>query len=166
MTYEGPADLAPAAALHGLSGGVGQLEYQSSGAWRPSFVPFVGGRSDAAQMDLNLHPNVPITSLTMQTGATDAHLDLSSLQVSTSTCRSARPRPGCACPQAAGLTTAHISGGASTHHHRDSARASPRRSSHRGGLSTVNVDQNRFPQVSDSLYRSPDYDDSRRTRST
>ena len=28
----------------------------------------------------------------------------------------------------------------------------------RGGLSTVNVDQNRFPRVSDNLYRSPDYD--------
>jgi hypothetical protein len=29
---------------------------------------------------------------------------------------------------------------------------------HGGGLSTLKVDETRFPQVSDSLYRSPDYD--------
>ena len=28
---------------------------------------------------------------------------------------------------------------------------------HRGGLSTVNVDQSRFPMVGDGLYRSADY---------
>jgi hypothetical protein len=29
---------------------------------------------------------------------------------------------------------------------------------HRGGLSTLNVDINRFPQVSEGLYQSPGYD--------
>jgi hypothetical protein len=60
-------------------------------------------------------------------------------------------------PAAAGLTTAHISGGASTLTLEipDGVAAQIQ---HQGGLSTLNVDQSRFPQVSDSLFRSPDYD--------
>jgi hypothetical protein len=29
---------------------------------------------------------------------------------------------------------------------------------HRGGLSTFTIDQSRFPQVDEGVYRSPDYD--------
>jgi hypothetical protein len=136
---------------------VGQLEYQSSPRGAPGFLPFVGNRSDAAQMDLTLTPNVPITSLNVQTGATDARLDLSSLNVSALDMSVGAATTWLRFPQAAGLTTAHISGGASTLT-LEIPQGVAAQIQLRGGLSTVNVDQSRFPQVSDNLYRSADYD--------
>src|SRR5579859_3803475 len=79
MAYDGPAELAPQAS-YSPDGGTGQLDYQVFGRG-PGFIPFVGGAS-SSRMDLNLSPSVPITSLTVQTGATDAHLDLSGLRIS------------------------------------------------------------------------------------
>jgi hypothetical protein len=157
MSYQGPQQLAPQPRYSVSSGGVGQLEYQSSARGGPGFVPFVDGRSDAAQMDLTLAPNVPITSLNVQTGATDARLDLSSLRVSTLELSIGAATTWLRFPEAAGLTTAHISGGASTLTV-EIPQGVAAQIQIRGGLSTVNVDQSRFPQVSDNLYRSPDYD--------
>jgi hypothetical protein len=156
MTYQGPKQLAPQP-RYSVSDGVGQLEYQSAARGAPGFVPFVDNRSDAAQMDLALAPNVPITSLNVQTGATDAHLDLTSLKVSALDMSVGAATAWLRFPEAAGATTAHISGGASTLT-LEIPQGVAAQIELRGGLSTVNVDQSRFPQVSDNLYRSPDYD--------
>jgi len=108
-------------------------------------------------MDLALSPNVPIASLNVQTGATQAHLDLSSLRVSALDVSVGAATAWMRLPANAGLTTAHISGGAST-----IALEIPQgvaaQIQLQGGLTTVKVDESRFPQVSDNLYRSPDYD--------
>jgi hypothetical protein len=157
MTYQGPQPLAPQARYTVSNLGVGQLEYQSTAHGAPNFVPFADGRGDAAQMDLTLAPNVPITSLTVQTGATDARLDLSSLRVSALDMSIGAATTWLRFPQAAGTTTAHISGGASTLNI-EIPQGVAAQIQLRGGLSTVNVDQSRFPQVSDNLYRSPDYE--------
>jgi len=156
MTYQGPQQLAPQPRYTVSNVGVGQLEYQSTPRGAPSFVPFAEGRADAAQMDLTLSPNVPITSLTVQTGATDARLDLSSLRVSALDMSIGAATTWLRLPQA-GQTTAHISGGASTLTI-EIPQGVAAQIQLRGGLSTVNVDQSRFPQVSDNVYRSPDYD--------
>ncbi|MBV9578691.1 MAG: hypothetical protein JO057_08890, partial [Chloroflexi bacterium] len=157
MTFQGPRQLAPESQYTVSSGGVGQLEYQSNGPrGAPAFVPFVGGRSDAAQMDLTLAPNVPITSLTVQTGAADARLDLSSLRVINLDLSIGAATTWVRFPEAAGTTTAHISGGASTLS-LEVPQGVAAQIQLRGGLSTVNVDQSRFPQVSDNMYRSADY---------
>ena len=54
------------------------------------------------------------------------------------------------------MTNAHISGGAAT----ITLQIPPgvgAQIRHRGGLSTVNVDQSRFPSAGEGLYRSSDY---------
>jgi len=156
MTFQGPQQLAPQP-RYTVSNGVGQLEYVTNPGGGPGFFPFVDGRSDAAQMDLTLTPNVPITSLNIQTGATDARLDLSNLRVSALQISIGAATTWLRFPEAAGLTTAHISGGASTLTI-EIPQGVAAQIQLRGGLSTVNVDQSRFPQVSDNLYRSSNYD--------
>ncbi len=157
MTYQGPQQLAPQPRYTVSNVGLGQLEYQSSPRGGAGFLPFVAGRSDAAQMDLTLAPSVPISSLTVQTGATDARLDLSSLHVSALDMSIGAATTWLRMPESAGVTTAHISGGASTLTI-EVPQGVAAQIQLRGGLSTVDVDQSRFPQVSDNLYRSPDYD--------
>jgi hypothetical protein len=94
--------------------------------------------------------------LTVQTGATDAHVDLSSLRVSNIEFNVGAASTWIRLPEAAGATTAHIAGGASTINLEipPGVGAQIRQ---RGGLSTVNVDSNRFPSVGEGLYRSSDY---------
>ncbi len=152
-TYTGPPDLEPHAS-YSPDGGTGQLEYQVSGHG-PGFMPFVGARPEA-RMDLKLSPKVPITSLNVQTGATDAHLDLSNLLVSNLDVNVGAASTWIRLPEAARTTNAHIAGGASviTLEIPPGVGAQIR---HRGGLSSVNIDQSRFPLVGDGLYRSADY---------
>lgn len=161
MSYTGPAEMAPQPAYSQTSDGVGQLEYQSSGhgpATFPNF-PWGGGASNpgTARMDLNLAPGVPITSLAVQTGATDARLDLSSLRISTMDLSIGAATAWVRFPAAAGVTTAHISGGASTIT-LEVPQGVAAQIQHHGGLTTLNVDQARFPQVDDTTFRSPDFD--------
>jgi hypothetical protein len=156
MSYDGPSDLVPQP-RYTVTGGTGQLEYQLTGRGGPGFIPFVDGRSDTSRMDLNLNPNVPITLLTVQTGATDAHLDLSSLHLSGVELSVGAASTWMRLPEAAGTTTVHISGGASTLLI-EVPQGVAAQIRHRGGLSTMNVDQSRFPSVGDGMYRSADYD--------
>jgi len=156
MSYSGPPQLAPEPHYVVTSAGVGQLDYVSNGRPGPTF-PFPDANGQPARMDLLLAPDVPINSLTVQTGATDARIDLSQLRVNAVSMSVGAATAWLRFPAAAGLTTAHISGGAST----ITVEIPPgvaAQIQHQGGLSTLNVDQSRFPQVSDSMYRSPDYD--------
>ena len=156
MTYGGPRDLAPQAS-YSANGGLGQLNYQTPGRSGPGFPPFLDGSSPAeARMDLGLAPNVPITDFVVQTGATDAHLDLSTLDVSSIDMSIGAATAWVRFPQA-GVTTAHITGGASTIT-LEIPQGVAAQVQHGGGLSTLNVDQTRFPQVSPGVFRSPDYD--------
>jgi hypothetical protein len=155
MSYQGPP---PAPQPHYVvANGIGQLEYQTSGRDGPNFLPFGNGRGDAATMNLNLTPGVPITSLNVQTGATDARLDLSKLRVNTLDMSIGAATTFVRFPEAAGLTSAHISGGASTIT-LEIPQGVAAQIQHHGGLTTLNVDQSRFPQVNDTTFRSPDYD--------
>jgi hypothetical protein len=151
--YSGPPDLEPQASYSAV-GGTGQLDYQVYGHG-PGFMPFVGGQSES-RMDLNLSPTVPITALNVQTGATDAHLDLSNLLVSNLEINVGAASTWVRLPATAKTTNAHIAGGAAT----ITLEIPPgvgAQIRHRGGLSTVNVDQSRFPSVGEGLYRSADY---------
>jgi hypothetical protein len=158
MSYAGPPSLAPQP-QYSVSGGVGRLEYSSSGRGGPGgFVPFGdGGGSSSARVDLTLTPGVPITSLNVQTGAADAHLDLSRLNISQLDMSVGAATTWLRFPEAAGLTAAHIRGGASTIT-LEVPQGVAAQIEHHGGISTLNVDQSRFPQVSDSVFRSPDYE--------
>lgn len=157
MTYQGAAPLAPMP-RYTVAGDVGQLEYQSNGRGGPNFMPWFDGHTDSSpRADLMLSPNVPITSFILQSGAADAHLDLSRLRISNVDLSLGAASAWVRFPESAGSTTAHISGGASniTVEIPDGVAAQIQ---HRGGLSTVSIDKDRFPQVSDGIYRSPDWD--------
>ena len=155
MNYSGPPQLAPEP-RYSVKNGVGQLDYATNGRPGPGF-PFPANGSDRAQMELSLTPSLPIGSLTVQTGATDAHIDLSQLRVSAVDMSIGAATAWLRFPAEAGLTTAHISGGASTLTLEipEGVAAQIR---HQGGLSTLDVDQSRFPEVSDNIFRSPNYD--------
>jgi hypothetical protein len=155
--YVGPPELAPIPRYVATPGGVGQLEYQLDSHSTPGFVPFIGGRSDATRLDVSLNPGVPITLLNVQTGAADAHLDLSALKVSSLEMAVGASATWIRLPaEVDGTTTAHISGGASslTLEIPPGVAAQLRV---RGGLSNLSIDQNRFPNVGGGVYRSPDY---------
>jgi hypothetical protein len=107
-------------------------------------------------MQVDLNPAVPITTLTVQSGAADAKLDLSTLRVSTLDINVGAAATTVQLPEAAGATSAHISGGAATITV-NVPQGVAARIQHRGGLSTLTVDSSRFPLVSDGLYQSPDY---------
>jgi hypothetical protein len=158
MTYEGPADLATEPRYTPAASGVGRLDYQtpdSRGA--PRFPPFFGsGNADNLHLDVNLSPTVPITSLQVQMGATNAHLDLSTLKVNSTDISVGAASAWVRLPESAGQTTAHISSGAATITV-EIPQGVAAQVRHKGGLSTLDIDETRFPLVSDGLYRSSDY---------
>jgi hypothetical protein len=151
MRYDGPKDTAPTPRYTTSSGGVGQLEYQMGG--RGGF-PWAG----SPYMELSLAPNVPISSLNVQTGAANARVDLSTLHVSNADFSIGAATAWIRFPEAAGNTSAHISGGASTITLEIPQGVAAQIRTH-GGLNTVTIDQTRFPHTTDEdLYRSSDYD--------
>jgi len=158
MTYAGPAELAPQPSYSPTAGGVGRLDYQTTDARAgPRFPPFFGSRdTETMRMDVNLAPNVPIASLQVQTGATNAHLDLSNLNVNSTDISVGAASAWIRLPEAAGKTTTHISSGAATITLEIPQRVAAQ-VRHSGGLSTLDIDESRFPLVSEGLYRSTDY---------
>ena len=155
MNYQGPPPLTPVP-HYSVAGDLGQLEYQSTGSSGPNW-PWFDGRGGGAQCDMLLAPNIPITSLIVQSGAAQDQLDLSKLHVSSIDMSMGAATAWIRFPEAAGRTSAHISGGASNITVEIPSGVAAQ-IQHRGGLSAVTVDQSRFPQVSDGLYRSPDWD--------
>jgi hypothetical protein len=155
MTYEGPANLLPQV-NYSVTGDLGRLEYLSNERGGPGFIPFVDGRSSAPRIDLNLNPNVPITTLSLKSGATDARLDLSALRLSDLDVSVGAASTWVRLPQAAGMTNVRIAGGASTIT-LEVPQGVAAQIRHRGGLSTVSIDQSRFPSAGEGVYRSPDY---------
>jgi Domain of unknown function (DUF5668) len=156
MTYDGPPGAAPDSE-YSVSNGVGRLNYQVSGRGASGFLPFLGNRrgSPASRLDVNLRPDLPL-SLTVQTGATQARLDLSQLRVSSLDLSLGAADTWVRLPENAGSTTAHFSGGATslTLEIPNGVAAQIRT---RGGLNTISVDQSRFPAAGADVYRSPDY---------
>jgi hypothetical protein len=156
MTYQGPADMA-IAPRYSASGGVGRLDYETTSRPGPGFPPIFGSRdNETMHLNVDLSPKVPIASLNLQSGATNAHLNLSSLNVSSMDISVGAASAWIRLPEAAGKTTAHISGGAATITI-EVPQGVAAQVRHHGGLSTLDIDETRFPLVSEGLYRSADY---------
>ena len=157
MTYEGPQDLVPQS-RYVVAGDTGRLEYAPPDRSGPSFMPFfAGGRAASPRLELTLSPSVPISSLSVKAGATDARLDLSTLRVSDLDLSVGAATTWIRFPEAAARTSARISGGAST----ITVEIPPGVAAQvrvRGGLSSVHVDESRFADAGDHLYRSANYD--------
>jgi hypothetical protein len=157
MTYDGPPGAAPEA-QYSVANGLGRLDYQLSGRAAGGFAPFFanrGGGNPESRLNVSLRPDLPLT-LTVQTGATQARLDLSQLRVGTLDVSLGAADTWVRLPENAGTTTAHFSGGATslTLEVPDGVAAQIRT---RGGLNTVSIDQTRFPAAGADVYRSPDY---------
>jgi len=154
-SYSGPQDLAPTP-TYVVGGDVGRLDFSNGGDANHGLAPLVGAQSGAPRLDLSLSPNVPITSLSVKSGASNAHLDLSALQVKDFDASLGAAATWIRVPQSAGAVTLHISGGAS-----DISIEVPQgvaaRLRFRGGLTTINVDQTRFPAAGDNIYQSADF---------
>jgi hypothetical protein len=102
-----------------------------------------------------LNSAIPL-ALTFETGASEARLDLSELQVTNLRLQTGASSIQVTLPACAGHTQAHIEAGAASVSLRvpTDVAAQVR---FEGGLASANVDQNRFPRVG-SVYRSADYD--------
>jgi hypothetical protein len=156
MTYDGPEaeGLRPIYTVHGDTG---RLEYRLDG-WRggpPNFGPFFGTNPNNTRMEVSLNRDVPISTLTVQGGAADAELDLRELRVTNLDLAIGAATTEVRLPSS--IRTVHVSGGAATItlHVPDNLAASI---THRGGLSALEVNENRFPPAASNRYQSPNYD--------
>ncbi|MHB8619538.1 MAG: LiaI-LiaF-like domain-containing protein [Chloroflexota bacterium] len=152
--YDGPQQLSPRTryVVHGHSG---LLSYEQGG--RGARFPFagLGGRLGSGQFHLLLNPSIP-TTLDVETGASTNSLDLSTLRVSHLTLQTGASQTTITMPDSAGTTTASVTGGAATFNINIPSDVAAQ-IHYQGGLSTLNVDQSRFPRVGSQSFRSPDY---------
>jgi hypothetical protein len=154
MMYTGPAEPAPRA-NYSVDNGNGRLEYVVNGRRGLTFG-HLGERGASPRMDVQLAPNVALM-LSLRTGATDARLDLTGLRVTSLDIEMGAASATIRLPQAAGMTTAEISGGAATIN-LEVPQDVAAQIRHRGGLSTLSVDEGRFPRVGEQMYRSTNYE--------
>ena len=155
MTFDGPNQNTPRSSYR-VRGGQGQLSYNLRGSGPPWHMPFANGNTGGSQMDLLLNPQVPL-SLDVQEGASQGKLDLSQLHVGRLNLQTGASHVTVIMPQNAGVTTASIKGGAATIDIQVPNGVSAQ-IQYDGGLSTLKVDQSRFPSTGSRMYRSADYD--------
>jgi len=120
-------------------------------------IPFVTfySRGDL-NWDVALNSNVPLT-LHFEGGANRSNLDLRDLQVKELRLETGASATNIDFPARAGSTKARIRSGASSVDMRIPEGVAARIHAS-GGLASINVDSTRFPQVSGTDYRSPDFD--------
>lgn len=119
----------------------------------PMVVPF--GPSDALNWTVGLNPNVPL-ALRLEVGANRNLLNLRDLQVKELYLQTGASATEIDMPARAGEVRATLRSGAASVVVRVPENVSAQIRTH-GGLSSVSVDTQRFPQVGDGDFRSPDY---------
>ena len=158
VTYDGPAPLQPRVD-YTTRGGVGEADYRLTGRqgwWGGSALPWVSGSPVTPRMEIRLTPRVPL-ELRVETGAASSQLDLTQLRVTALDLSTGATTTLVRLPATAGTTTVRVSAGAAT----VTLEVPPGVAAqvrYKGGLSSFNVDQSRFPPAGDQLFRSPDYD--------
>jgi hypothetical protein len=127
---------------------------------RLSSPPFIGpqwviGPGQHRRWTMALNNAVPLT-IVVKTGASDARLDLSDLQVTRLKVESGANSTRVVAPAHAGYTEIHCSGGAASLSVEIPEGVAARiRAS--GALASISIDRERFPNV-EGEYRSPDYE--------
>jgi hypothetical protein len=117
--------------------------------------PFFWGPEDALNWSVRLTRDVPV-ALDLEIGANEATLDLSDLRIPEVYLKSGANSTDIRLPSNSGLTRVRISSGAaSVNLHIPQGVAAQVNS--RSGLSSINVDTQRFPKAGQS-YRSLDYE--------
>jgi hypothetical protein len=155
VTYDGPPGLRPETRYR-VRNGVGELDLAVERGQRGMPWPLMTGRPGGAEMHMLLAPGVP-TKLNIDTGAADARVDLSGLRITQLDLETGASTTWLRLPEAAGSTKAGIKGGASTL----TIEVPPNVAAQihfDGGLSTLYVDESRFPASGSQWFRSPDYE--------
>ncbi|MBI2756694.1 MAG: hypothetical protein HYX52_08290 [Chloroflexi bacterium] len=152
LQYSGSPDLQPSVSYR-TRDGVGDLEYVARGstggsmAFPTSFLwPLFGDRGSSASspsMQVHLSTALPL-SVNVQTGVADATLDLSGLQLTRLDLSAGAASTRMSLPRPRGTLPVRVQGGASTFAIEIPADV-PARIQIEGGLSTVAVDEGRFP---------------------
>lgn len=120
----------------------------------PQFWMWIPG--DSLDWELRLQKGLPLV-LDIDNGASTSYLDLSDLQVSELDLDTGASTTEIVLPANAGMTRADIDTGASTLKLTVPAGVAASIQI-KSGLSTINVDEARFPRLAGGLYRSPDYE--------
>lgn len=120
-------------------------------------IPMVGpfGPTDALNWTVGLNPNVPL-ALRLEVGANRNLLNLRDLQVKELHLQTGASATEIDMPARAGEVRATLRSGAASVVVRIPENVSAQIRTH-GGLSSVSVDTQRFPQVGEGDFRSPDY---------
>ncbi len=119
------------------------------------FSAWAGGRHDMLDWDFRLNAEVPL-ALLFETGANDSRLDLRDLQVRDVTVKTGASSTTIELPARVPLSRLHINSGAAAVRVRVPAGVAAMVRL-KAGLSSVNVDTNRFPRSGDA-YKSADWD--------
>lgn len=117
--------------------------------------PFFWGPGYTLDWSLRLTPNIPI-SLDLETGANEARLNLTGLQVTDLRLKSGASSTVLLLPENAGATRARIESGAASVRVEVPSNVAARIQV-RSGLSSIQVDSRRFPRLGE-FYQSPDYE--------
>ncbi len=126
-----------------------------SHSFSPFGLPWMRGPGGALDWSLDLNDEVSLT-LKFETGASEAQLDLSDLRVTDLKVNTGASSTDLTLPANAGHTQAKIEAGAASITVRVPSGVAARIRAG-GGLSSVNVDRNRFPRQG-GVYQSPDYE--------
>lgn len=119
----------------------------------PSGLPFLG--PDGGAWQFRLTERVPL-SLEVNAGAASMDFDLTALQVKFFKLATGASSTQLKLPAQAGQTVVEIEGGAASYHI-TVPQGVAARVSMEGGLSSLDIDEDRFPRQAGGYYQSPDY---------
>ncbi|MCP4539303.1 MAG: hypothetical protein GY832_19375 [Chloroflexi bacterium] len=131
------------------------LDVEMSMPSRSFVFPWAWGSGETLNWSFGLNSEIPIT-LKFNTGAGEAQLDLTDLQVTDLRVSTGASSTDVTLPANAGHTKARIDSGAASVTVRIPSGVAARIRAG-GGLASVNVDRNRFPREG-GVYQSPDYE--------
>ncbi len=120
----------------------------------PSGLPFMG--PDGGAWQFRLTERIPL-SLEVNAGASSMDFDLTDLQVRLFKLETGASSTRLKLPAHAGQTVVEIEGGAASYHI-TVPQGVAARVSMEGGLSSLDIDERRFPRQAGGYYQSPDYD--------
>lgn len=129
------------------------MRVPQQGAW--FFAPWQWWRGGGLAWAFGLNPEVPL-ALRLETGAGEANVDLTDLQVTDLRLQTGASSTRLALPAQAGHTRVRIEGGAASISVRVPTGVAARIETS-GGLASFSVNRDRFPRQG-GVYQSPDYD--------
>jgi hypothetical protein len=153
MRFTGTEDQNPSQSYR-VRNGTGELGYSVRG--NGNFTSWFSPQRAGTEMRVGLSPNLPMR-LNLKTGAAESTIDLSKLKLTFLDIDTGASNTFVRLPEAAGVMQANVDGGAANITIEIPLGVAAN-IEFDGGLSSLHIDQTRFPSVGRDRYRSPDYD--------